>query len=57
LRTLHECAYRHAADDWDATMAQAVAAALAAAKRQTDLAEALINLDDDLIARLVTAHG
>ncbi len=54
LRGLHECAYRHSTDHWDADMTQSVAAAIAAAKKQIDLAEALCNLDDDLIAKLVS---
>jgi hypothetical protein len=53
LRGLHECAYRHAADDWDSGMAQSVAAALAAAKSQHAIAEAVIILDDDMIKRIV----
>ena len=53
LRRLHECAFRHAVDDWDSDMAQSVAAALAAAKGLPTLAEALINLDRDIIRRIV----
>lgn len=53
LRGLHECAFRHASDQWDSGMARSVAAALAAAKGQLTLAEALIKLDNDMIARIV----
>jgi hypothetical protein len=35
-------------------MAQSVAAALAASKGQIELAQALINLDDDVISRMNT---
>jgi len=54
LQGLHECAFRHASDDWNEGMAQSVAAALAAAKKQYKLAEALINLDDEIIARVIS---
>jgi hypothetical protein len=53
LQNLHECAFRHAADAWDIDMTRSVAAALAAAKGQYRLAEALIDLDADLIDRIV----
>jgi hypothetical protein len=52
LRGLHECAYRHASDVWSSSMAQSVAAALAAATGQLGLADALIKLDDDMIDRV-----
>ena len=52
LRGLHECAFRHAADGWDRTMMLAVAAALSAATGDTQLAEALMNLDEVVISRL-----
>jgi hypothetical protein len=52
LRGLHDCALRHADDDWDCSMAVSVAAALAAAKAQHQLAEALSNLDPEMIARI-----
>jgi hypothetical protein len=52
LHRIHECAFRHAVDDWNSEMAQSVAAALAAAKGQHELAEAIINLDKEIIARL-----
>lgn len=53
LHGLHECAFRHANNDWDEAMAQSVATALAAAKGQTKLAEALRNLDEHFINKLV----
>jgi len=53
LRRLHECAFKHAEEDWDSTMAQAVAAALAAAKGQVQLAEAIGELDRDTIAQII----
>ena len=53
LRGLHECAFRHADEDWDGAMAQSVVAALAAAKGQIRLAHALIELDDDMIAKII----
>jgi hypothetical protein len=36
LAELHNCAFVHASDDWDAAMAQSVAAALAASKLIVD---------------------
>jgi hypothetical protein len=52
LTALQKCAFVHATDDWDTTMAQSVAAALAASKGQIELAQALINLDDDIVRRI-----
>ena len=46
LRLLHACASKHSSVPWDDAMAQSVAAALAAAKGRTRLAEAIVNLDD-----------
>lgn len=57
LRQLHECAFRHSDDDWNSDMTQAVAAALAAAKGQIDLAEALTELDRDTIARICAGNS
>ncbi|HZT17826.1 MAG TPA: hypothetical protein VFA23_00410 [Dongiaceae bacterium] len=45
------CAHIHA--EWDRHTTQAAAAALAVAKGHALLAEALTNLDDDMIARIV----
>ena len=53
LSMLSDCAFRHKNDEWDRDMTLSVAAALAVSKRQIDLAEVLINLDDERIARLV----
>ena len=56
LRGLHDCAFRHAADDWDQNMAVCVAAALAVAKGQHELADALMNLDPDIISKIITGQ-
>jgi len=56
LRGLHDCAFRHAGDDWDQDMALCVAAALAAAKGQCKLADVLMNLDPDIIAKIVSGE-
>lgn len=53
LSTLHECAFKQATFEWSKEFASCVAAALAAAKGQIRLAEAILNLDDDAIVRLV----
>lgn len=53
LQQLHDCAFRQAAHDWDTSMTRAVTAALAAAKGRIDVAEAIINLDDDVMARII----
>jgi len=53
LRGLHKCAFHHASDDWNEGMAQVVAAALAASKGQFKLAEALMDLDDDIIEKVI----
>lgn len=52
LQKLHACAFAHASDNWSAGMAQSVAAALAASKGETKLAQAIVNLDDDIIRRI-----
>lgn len=52
LQKLHECAFAHASDEWSIGMAQSVAAALAASKGQTELAQAIVNLDDDILRRI-----
>jgi len=52
LRQLHDCAFAHADDQWDSDMAQSVAAALAASKGPIELAEALTNLDRDIIRKI-----
>jgi hypothetical protein len=53
LRGLHECAFRHASDDWNEGMARSVTAALSAAKGQFRLAEALRNLDGDILSKVI----
>jgi hypothetical protein len=65
LRSLIECAARHAAEEWDGSMVLSVIGAIAAAKGQPKLADALTNLslsvierlDEDLINRLVTEES
>lgn len=54
LHQLHECAFRYASVDWDDSMTLSVAAALAAAKGQIKVAEAIVNLDDDIMGRIIT---
>jgi hypothetical protein len=56
LAKLHSCVFVPASDDWDTAMARTVAAALAASKGQIELAQALINLDDDDISRMNTGN-
>lgn len=53
LSQLHDLAHRQSRWPWDQYMTRSVAGALAAAKGQVDLAEALIELDDDWIRRIV----
>ncbi|HVI89604.1 MAG TPA: hypothetical protein VM659_14955 [Dongiaceae bacterium] len=53
LLRLALCAHRHVADIWDHHMTRSVSAALAAAKGDIDLAELLLELDDDRIARFL----
>jgi hypothetical protein len=52
LRSLIECAARHAAEAWDINMVRCVAAAIAAAKNQVNLAAALTDLPVDVIERI-----
>ena len=62
LRSLIECASRHAADEWDGDMVLCVLGAIAAAKGQSNVADVLTTLprsaferlDEDLIDRLAT---
>ena len=49
LSQLHDCAFRHAADDWDQDMVLCVSAALGAAKGQVKVADAILNLNEDII--------
>lgn len=50
---LSEAVVRHLADDWDEDALLSVLSALAAAKGNARVSEAIMNLDDDLIARLI----
>jgi len=52
LRSLIECAARHAASDWDISMLLSVLAAIAAAKGQPNLADLLTELPSGVIERL-----
>jgi hypothetical protein len=52
LCQLHDCAFAHAGDQWSSDMAQSVAAALAASKGQIELAQALVNLDRDIVRKI-----
>jgi hypothetical protein len=56
LRQLHECAFRHADEEWDEAMALSVAAAIAAAKAQNRVAEAVINLDEERMQRIIEGN-
>ena len=51
---LSECVCIHRSESWDRSMVQSAAAALAVAKGQFDIAEALLNLDDDWIVRILS---
>jgi len=55
IRSLHDCAYAHRADEWSSDMAQSVAAATAAASGQHKIAEAIHLLDEEII-RKILAH-
>jgi hypothetical protein len=50
---LCDVVFLHAEDEWDDTMARAAAAALVMAKGQVELADALVNLGPETIARIV----
>jgi len=52
LRSLIECAARHAAEEWDTSMVLSVLGAIAVAKSQPNLADALTDLPIDVIERL-----
>lgn len=52
LARLGECVSLHHDAPWDRAMLLSAAAAQAAAKGHVDIAEALLNLGDDLIARI-----
>ena len=53
MRLLHDCAFKHAVHDWDDSMCRSVAAALAVAKAQIKVAEAIVNLNDDIMTRII----
>lgn len=50
---LTECVALHRHDDWDDSTLLSAASALAAAKGHHRVAEAIMNLDDDIITRLI----
>ena len=52
IESLPGIAGRHGKEPWSRSMVLVVAAAQAAAKGHIDIAEAMLNLDDDLIARI-----
>jgi hypothetical protein len=52
VASLMDCARVHSGDDWDQSMVLCVAAAQAVAKGHPATAEALMNLDDDWIAKI-----
>ena len=53
ISALADCVCRHAADEWDGDMARVAAAALVVAKGHSRLGDALVNLDRDIIAKIV----
>lgn len=53
ITRLTDCVALHRHDDWDVSMLLSVFAAQAVAKGQFRIAEAISNLDDDLITRLI----
>ena len=52
LRSLIDCAARHAAEAWDIDMVRCVTAAIAAVKGQVNLAAVLTDLPVDVIERI-----
>jgi hypothetical protein len=52
LRRLSECVSLQLKNPWDRSMLRVAAAAAAVAKGHPDVAEALLNLDDDWISRI-----
>ena len=48
------CVCCHVADEWDDNMARVAAAALVVAKGHSRLGDALVNLDRDIIAKIVS---
>ena len=53
LGQLHSCAFHQATHEWDEAIALSIAAALAAAKGQIRLAEAIMCLDGDIMNKLI----
>lgn len=53
ISRLTECVALHRHEDWDQPTLLSAASALAAAKGHHRVAEAIMNLDDDLITRLI----
>ena len=56
LKRLLECAIRHTREDWDNSTAVLLMGAVAAAKGRIELADALTNLDDDIIRKINTGE-
>jgi|SRR5436190_16291269 len=54
LARLGECASMHRDDPWNRTMLLSIAAAQAVAKGDIELADVLLNLDDDWVAKIVS---
>jgi hypothetical protein len=52
IRRLPDCVSAHHGDAWDQDLTISAVAALAVGKGQLMLAEALMNLDNDLIAKI-----
>jgi hypothetical protein len=50
---LAECVTLHQHEDWDEPTLLSAISALAVAKRHPRVAEAVMNLDDDLITKLI----
>jgi hypothetical protein len=56
LKRLLECTIRQTREDWDDDTARLAMAAMAAAKGRIELADALTNLDDDVIRKINTGE-
>jgi hypothetical protein len=54
ISALADCVCCHVADEWDDSMARVAAAALVVAKGHSRLGDALVNLDRDIIAKIVS---
>ena len=53
IERLRDCVIARISDDWDETFAMSLVAALAASKGQIRVANAIINLDGDLMDRII----